>query len=177
MTYCLLYRAITVILLSLQHGGTYFLSLNEFDLDEASAFCNSICSSKLASIHSESDNRRAVATIQHNTYSTGDTWIGLSDAVQSDHWEWDDGTTFDYGNIYDSNGRLQSGVYPWAPNEPTFNTSNDYVLISEQDSYQWIARYFTACSASYPLFSPLSLSRISHSSLFLEVHLGITCIH
>ena len=136
MTFGLFCRALAVILLSIRPGGTYFLSLNIFDQDKASAYCATICNSKLASIHSQSDNQRAIDALKENPYSDRGAWIGLSDADDSDYWEWDDDTALDYGNLTNSHG-----VYPWAVGEPKFNTSNDYVFISERDSYHWIARY------------------------------------
>eukprot|EP01084_Bolivina_argentea_P236415 397507_1 len=82
-------------------SSEYYLSYNAFTWDAAELFCQSHCSSNLASIHSYSDvvelqlllnNRSANINMNIN-----DVWIGL---VQngSDQFKWSDNTPFNWGN-------------------------------------------------------------------------------
>lgn len=62
-----------------------------------------------------------------------EVWIGLNDIKISDHWQWDDGTTFDFGTSL--------GSYPWDPNEPDHNSSDDAVAIkASTQTFEWTDR-------------------------------------
>lgn len=157
------YASLIAFLLPYSVVKGYHLSLNKLDWNEAAEFCYSVCDSHLAAIHTQSENEEAIALLQHNPFASGVAWLGCHDSSQSDQWEWNDGSNIELcGNVYDSDGRLTSGVYPWADEEPRFNSSDDYAFISERDNYQWIARYVPAVHSTAPSLSEIECVSIMH---------------
>eukprot|EP01083_Nonionella_stella_P305310 1064540_1 len=92
----------------------YLMINTKLNYTNALKFCTQNAhNASLASIHSASD-------YQDTFYLSGydeswHTFIGLNDIRSLRHFEWTDGTTFDYGRI--------PGVIPWRPEEP--NNSNE----------------------------------------------------
>ena len=121
----------------------YYLSLNVFEWPNARRFCKSHCNSDLASFHSQSQYDEAIATIDKHPSTYKEVWIGLNDIKISDEWQWDDGSTFDFGNNFlDATGAFTGGSYPWDINEPDHNSSDKCVAIRSTQNYQWTDRYY-----------------------------------
>ena len=123
-------------------NNAYYLSLNSLKWKNASRYCQTYCNTHLASIHNEDNYQDAIDQIQMNTYIINDVWIGLNDIIESDTYQWSDGTSFKFGNQMNSDGYIIRGSYPWAKDEPTPSAlSNDQCVAIDIETNEWSHRF------------------------------------
>ena len=95
---------------------SYYVSYNKLSWFNAETFCQSYCSSHLASIHDISDHNEIINLLENEN-----VWIGLTDATAS--YSWTDSSAFDYGS------NISGGVYPWNTDEPnpSISSGNNHI--------------------------------------------------
>eukprot|EP01084_Bolivina_argentea_P118153 209692_1 len=143
---------IFVSILNISNG--FYLSTHALEWINASNYCLSYCNSHLASIHSASDHLKTLDIISRNPKIYTRVWLGLNDIVTSDHWEWSDGSPFDFGgSINTATGLLIKGQYPWRGDEPDFNDADQCVALEVGSDYfgSWVdtpptAHYHFICN-------------------------------
>ena len=130
-------------------SNAYYLSPNAFTFDQGEYFCQTQCTSNLASIHNESQFIEAIKVIQDQPSLIIDNdinvFIGLIHPRSIDNihiWNWTDGTPFDFGK------NISGAIYPWGKGyetwkkEPKRNLTDEFrdcVVIAPEPpySYNW----------------------------------------
>eukprot|EP01083_Nonionella_stella_P062508 162504_1 len=115
------------------YGATYYyLSPKQLDWTSALSYCQSHCSSNLASIHNNKQYLMSVQTASNmilnaNHSDTNDVWIGLHDTASSGtkQWGWSDSSSYNYGT--------DMSIYPWLVSEAVYDCN---YMDSSQD-YAW----------------------------------------
>ena len=122
--------------------SAYWISESRNQWSVASLYCQTFCSSHLASFHSESDYLEAKSLIINSSYinltagfsgNHDQVWIGLNDISSEGNFQWSDGTSFkDYATD------ISGGVHPWASYEPINWNNEDCVHFSGPSrNYLW----------------------------------------
>ena len=97
-------KTLLILTSTLLISQCYYVSPNRFTYDEGLKFCKNYCASNLASIHSEAQQIDAIETIKSGQiiftvpHQTQNVWFGLQHDHINQKWEWQDQTSFDYGN-------------------------------------------------------------------------------
>eukprot|EP01084_Bolivina_argentea_P050522 92917_1 len=104
-----------------------FISQSQLNWNISSRYCNSHCSSQLASITSENDMFFTTKTINDSLsqtyYANLDIWIGLNNLNDNTQFTWIDETQLNYTN--------------WANNNPPANTTNLCVELNSDTNFNW----------------------------------------
>ena len=85
----------------------------------AELYCQDVCNSNLASIHSESDFDAISSILNQSLELNRRAWFGLNDIVNELDFVYTDGTPFNFGN-----NTSTPGNYPWTVDSPADDSSN-----------------------------------------------------
>eukprot|EP01084_Bolivina_argentea_P284890 488377_1 len=118
--------------------SSYVLSQTQYNFAQHDEYCQTYCSSKLASFHSDADFQQALTIIDNSPafWSTGlpsaqSVWFGLNDIDNENNWTYTDASAFDFGST-------TFGSYPWDTQEPTnFDGNEDCVNFYKDFNYLW----------------------------------------
>ena len=130
--------SVLLFIISLQAISAYWLSQNRLTYFDAADYCDTICNSALASLHSSSDHAEIISLIgNEDTISNGfqeyqlNAWIGLQSTTGGSVHAWTDGTAFNYGNTFSSP--------PWESGLPINNDGHDCVtyFVPPNGDFDW----------------------------------------
>eukprot|EP01084_Bolivina_argentea_P153144 267038_1 len=109
---------------------TKYVAINDvWTYNEASKQCEERFGTTLASIHNIRDMEEAIIHCKSVTDIAG-CWIGLNNKQIFNTYQWDDGTEFDFGTIYNN--------YPWYYSKPTFTPGQNCIQMDPYpEQYLW----------------------------------------
>lgn len=136
-----------VVIICVEHMDSYHFVDIRLNWTLAETYCQDICNSHLASIHSESEFDEISALVDVSIGYNARAWFGLNDMVNELYFVYTDGTPFNFGN-----NTATPGNYPWARDSPADDNSN-----GNQDCCNLIRRRTTnidfnddECNETYP---------------------------
>eukprot|EP01084_Bolivina_argentea_P313038 542064_1 len=120
-------------------NGYYYLSQLQLDSTQSHNFCATQCNADLASFHSSLNFEiNAMNIIKNssmlNINDAPNIWFGLNDKNVEAQYEWNDGSTFDYGNMATKSNP------PWACANCASETQ-DCFFLNAGGSYGWSDEY------------------------------------
>eukprot|EP01083_Nonionella_stella_P166681 557983_1 len=121
----------------------FHASPSNLNLDQGRSYCNDICHSNLASIHSEDEMKYAQYLAYNSPQFESDVWgnvrIGLVKQTTAHQFVWRDGSPFDYG-LSNLTFNYAQGAFPWTDSKPdslAISDSSTCVTMLAASEYRW----------------------------------------